>query len=118
MRHHVALAQELANWIRADERFELVAPVPFGTVCFRATPPGSAEFQDSFNEKLLARANAAGPVLISHTKLRERYTIRLAIGNLRTQREHIETAWRLVRESYEALANNSSDAKQPQLSRH
>jgi aromatic-L-amino-acid/L-tryptophan decarboxylase len=40
IRRHVALAQELAGWIRADPAFELMAPVPFGLVCFRWRPMG------------------------------------------------------------------------------
>ncbi len=41
LRRHLRLAGEFAGWIRADRRFELAAPVPFGTVCFRAYAPGA-----------------------------------------------------------------------------
>jgi aromatic-L-amino-acid decarboxylase len=37
VRHHVALADDLAARIDADPRFELVAPHPFALVCFRCT---------------------------------------------------------------------------------
>ena len=35
IRSHVAMAQEMAEWIAADARFEVVAPVPLSVVCFR-----------------------------------------------------------------------------------
>lgn len=102
IREHCALARELAGWIEADPRFELAAPVPFSTVCFRARVE---EEPDRFNERLLARLNAAGPVFLSHTALKGRYTLRVAIGNLRTGREHIRQLWELIGRAYEDLRN-------------
>ena len=67
IREHCALARELAGRIEADPGFELAAPVPFSTVCFRARLEGAGDAQDRFNERLLARVNAAGPVFLSHT---------------------------------------------------
>ena len=102
IREHCALARELAGWIAADPRFELAAPVPFSTVCFRVRGE-SPEVQDRFNERLLARINAAGPVFLSHTALKGRYTLRVAIGNLRTEREHVAALWDLIRRSADEL---------------
>jgi aromatic-L-amino-acid decarboxylase len=97
IRAHCAMAREFAEWVRAEKGFEVFAPVPFSTVCFRATPPGSLESQDEFNERLLAAVNAAGPVFMIQTKLNGRFVIRLAIGNARTQREHVRGAWDIIR---------------------
>lgn len=97
IRFHCALGQEFAEWVAAEPGFDLCAPVPFSTVCFRAVPALPPEEQDRFNERLLAEVNAAGPVFISHTKLRGRYVLRLTVGNLRTKREHVERAWELIR---------------------
>ena len=36
---------------------------------------------------------------LSHTKLGDAYVLRLAIGNVRTQREHVAEAWRLLRDA-------------------
>jgi aromatic-L-amino-acid decarboxylase len=104
IRDHCRLARQLAGWIEAEPGFELAAPVPFSAVNFRATPPGSPDEQDRFNERLLARVNAAGPVFLSHTRLRGRYVLHAAIGNIRTSEEHVRQAWELVRESAAALA--------------
>ena len=100
IRRHVALAAELAGWIAADPEFELVAPVPFGLVCFRWCPKGRSEGElDALNEKLLARVNASRRVHLTHTKLAGRYVIRLVVGQRETRREHVEGAWRLIREA-------------------
>jgi aromatic-L-amino-acid decarboxylase len=106
IREHCAAARELAARIEADPGFELAAPVPFSTVCFRALPGDRnappAE-HDRFNERLLARINAVGPFFLSPTVLRGRYTPRVAIGNIRTTREHMAELWRLLSESAAAL---------------
>jgi aromatic-L-amino-acid decarboxylase len=90
IREHCAIARELAARIEADPHFELAAPVPFSTVCFRAIG------DDRFNERLLARVNAAGPFFLSPTTLHGRLTPRVAIGNIRTTREHVEALWELL----------------------
>jgi len=43
--------------------------------------------------------NSTGEVYLSHTKLDGRYALRLAIGNLRTQREDVALAWTLLRDA-------------------
>jgi aromatic-L-amino-acid decarboxylase len=107
IREHCGLARQLAGWIEADPRFELAAPVPFSTVCFRALAAGPAADQDRFNERLLARINAAGPFFLSHTGLAGRYTLRVALGNLRTEREHIAALWRLTVKSLDEITLGS-----------
>ena len=106
IRHHCELARELAGWIEQEPGFELAAPAPFSVVCFRRSGEGSAEEQDRFNERLLREVNAAGPFFLSHTVLEGRYVLRVAIGNLKTTREHIQSLWDLVRDSAARLASS------------
>ena len=47
----------------------------------------------------MARINAAGPFFLSHTGLQGRFTLRVAIGNLRTEPEHMTALWELVTKS-------------------
>jgi aromatic-L-amino-acid decarboxylase len=104
IRRHVALAHELAGWIQAEPGFEVVAPVPFGLVCFRWRPPGCTEAElDALNERLLARVNASRRVHLTHTRLAGRYVIRLVVGHRDTRREHVEAAWGLIRGAVEQL---------------
>jgi aromatic-L-amino-acid decarboxylase len=72
--------------------------VLFSLVCFRYAPGGlSPEEADAANQRILDEVNAAGDVFLSHTKLNGRFTIRLAIGNIRTDWPHVERAWELLR---------------------
>ena len=99
LREHCRLGRELAGWIDADPHFERMAPVPFSTVCFRAGLPGASEQRlEAFNERLLAATNRDSPFFLSHTKLRGRYVLRLAISNLRTEERHVAAVWRRLQE--------------------
>jgi aromatic-L-amino-acid decarboxylase len=98
IREHVAMAQEFAGWVRADKRFEVVAPVPFSLVCFRLRGP------DDANRRLLDAVNSTGRAFLSHTVLNGEFVLRLAIGNIKTSRADIEVAWDLIRKQAESPA--------------
>jgi aromatic-L-amino-acid decarboxylase len=106
VRTHVALAQELEGWIRQDPDFELMAPAPFGLVCFRFRPPGVTDRAtvDELNRQLLSRVNASRRVHLTHTELGKHFVIRLVVGQRQTQRVHVEEAWQLIRAESAALA--------------
>jgi aromatic-L-amino-acid decarboxylase len=104
---HMRLARLFAGWVDEDPGFERMAPVPFSVVCFRARPAGLDEAAlDAFNERLLEAVNASGEVFLSHTKLQGRFTLRLAIGHIRTAERHIARAWALLREQADRLAES------------
>lgn len=106
LRKHVALARELAGWIEETPDFELMAPVPFGLVCFRYRPGGIADpALNELNHKLLARVNETHRVHLTHTELGGRYVIRLVIGQRQTEREHVAEAWALIRKEAMALSS-------------
>jgi len=112
IREHLRLADQFASWIDDDLNFERLAPVPFSTVCFRTRPKDLTDliekspkvtdeierYLDSLNEKLLEAVNATGQVYLSHTRLRGRFVIRLAIGNIRTTESHVSRAWALLQD--------------------
>ncbi|MCI0415757.1 pyridoxal-dependent decarboxylase [bacterium] len=98
LRKHIALAQEFAVWVKDSDDFEMMAPVPFSTVCFRAKPSGYPEEKlNELNENLMHAVNQTGEMYISHTKLHNKITLRLAIGNMRTERAHISRAFELLK---------------------
>ena len=84
-----------------------MAPVPFSVVCFRWTPAGlalSEEALDAANERLINLVNQAGDVFLSHTRLRGRIVLRIAIGHLETTDRHVRRAWDLLVEHAATLA--------------
>ncbi len=106
---HLGLAAEFSSWIEADPDWERLAPTRFSTVCFRFHPRESATAGarvgeaatdarlDELNAEVMAAVNRTGDVFLSHTRLAGRFTIRLAIGNLRTEERHVARAWALLR---------------------
>jgi aromatic-L-amino-acid/L-tryptophan decarboxylase len=104
LREHMRLAKLFAGWIDTSPDFERVAPVPFSTVCFRAVPKNvSADKLNELNTRLLEAVNATGEVFMSHTVLNDRYILRLAIGNIRTEEKHIERTWELLTEGLKKI---------------
>jgi aromatic-L-amino-acid decarboxylase len=108
LRRHMALAAEFASWVEQDTDWIMAAPQKFSLVCFRYAPgtmdPTDA---DALNRRILDRVNASGRVYLSHTKLKDRFVLRLAIGNLRTERTHVHEAWRLLREAAATLTSHA-----------
>ena len=103
---HIQMAQDFAHWVDASPHWERLAPTPFSTVCFRARPAALAQDEaalDTLNAALLDRVNATGRAFLSHTRLHGRYTLRLAIGNLRTTPAHVAEAWDLLNQELELL---------------
>jgi aromatic-L-amino-acid/L-tryptophan decarboxylase len=103
IREHVALAREFATWIAARDDFEVMAPVPFGLVCFRFRPAGKSEAElDRLNQQLLERVNETRRFYLTHTRLGGRYVIRLVVGQRTTKREHVEAVWREIQKAANA----------------
>lgn len=115
IREHIRLARLFADWVDEQPDFERLAPTPLSVVCFRARPTALLAARSSrrpsdagallnlFNEELLRRLNAGGEVYLSHTKLDGRYSLRLAVGNLRTTEQDVRRAWDLVQVEATAL---------------
>ena len=100
IRRHVGLARDFADWVEKAGDWELLAPVPLNTVCFRHRPGhGGAMTEaqlDAHNKDLLDRVNADGTIYLTHTRLQGKYTLRLAVGQTNTQRADVEAAWQVL----------------------
>jgi aromatic-L-amino-acid decarboxylase len=91
----VALAQEFASWVLADDRLELAAPTPLNLVCFRHRGG------DEINQRILDRLNRSGRLYLTHTRLTGQLTLRMSIGQTQTQRRHVVEAWRQIQQAAE-----------------
>ena len=114
IRHGIGLAQQLAEWVRADERFEIVAPHPFSLVCFRLRPrPGENDaVADACNAELLRRLNDSGSLFLTHTRVRDRYVLRFAIGAPATEHRHVAAAWRRIQDTAGELLAEPQPSRQ------
>jgi aromatic-L-amino-acid decarboxylase len=93
VREHVRIAQQFADWVRHDSRFELAAPVPLNLICFRLRSG------DDDNQKLMGHLNQSGNMYLTHTKLDGKFTLRLCIGQTNTKSRHVERAWHLIQQA-------------------
>ena len=98
IRAHVSLAGAFARRVDAHPHLERLAPAPFSVVCFRVVPPGVhvEKELERLNGAVLEQVNASGEVFLSHTKLKGRFCLRLAVGNLGTGASHVDRAFDLV----------------------
>ncbi|HEV2764735.1 MAG TPA: pyridoxal-dependent decarboxylase [Pyrinomonadaceae bacterium] len=109
IREHCRLAREFARWVDESPDWERLAPAPFSVVCFRAAPAREGETEaeresrlDALNERLMHAVNANGAAFLSHTRLRGRFTLRLAVGNINTAEAHVRRFWELLNEELES----------------
>lgn len=97
LREHCRLAREFAGWVEESENFEMLAPVPFALVCFRAAPAGLSEDEiNALNERIMNAINASGEAYLSHTKLNGKYTLRLSVGSIRVEERHLRKVWEIL----------------------
>jgi len=102
IREHLLLAQAFKRWVEESADFEILAPVPLNTICFRLNPSGSSknglspEELDELNKNFLDEINRSGQIYVTHTRLDGRFCIRLSIGQTQTRRDHVEKAWEII----------------------
>lgn len=68
-----------------------------GVVCFRARRSGlEPAALDRLDQELLEAIHRTGEVFLSHTRLLDRFTLRMALGGLRTISWDGEVCWELL----------------------
>ena len=107
IREHCRLAELFASWIEDSPDFEMLAPVPFALVCFRACPDGTADL-DALNERIMNEINASGEAYLSHTKLNGKFTLRLSVGSIRVEEQHLKKVWELLNEHLNGVVKASA----------
>jgi len=98
VRTHIELARSFAENVRETADFEILAPVPLATVCFRYHPRGVGDESrlNSLNSALMDRLNAGGRLYLTHTKLGGRVALRLVVGQTQVAQRHVAEAWSLI----------------------
>ncbi len=83
IRTSVAQARDLADWLDADPRFEVIAPAPFALVSFRCAAGADAT-------RALAEAiNATDSVYVTPSEIDGEPFIRVSIGSTWTRDRHV-----------------------------
>jgi len=100
IREHIRIAKRLGEWIDEDPELERMAEINFSTVLFRHCPSGvTGRDLDEHNARLLDRVVAGREVYLSHARVRGRYALRIAIGNIHTTEAHVRRALHLIKEA-------------------
>jgi len=107
IREHCRLAELFASWVEDSPDFEMLAPVPFALVCFRACPDGLGDL-DALNERIMNEINASGEAYLSHTKLNGKFTLRLSVGSIRVEELHLKKVWDLLNEHLNGVVKASA----------
>jgi len=97
VREHCRLAQLFKGWVEETPNFELMAPVHFGLVSFRLNDGRDEEALARLNKTLMDRLNATGKLYLTHTALRDRFTLRMVIGQRATEERHVRAAWDMIK---------------------
>lgn len=105
IRNHLHLANAIKKQIEEDENFELMAPVPLNTVCFRFHPKRIHDENrlNLLNEKLIQDLNKTGKLYLTHTKLNGKFTLRMVIAQTNVTEKHVFIAWKIIKELSEKL---------------
>lgn len=109
IKEHFRLAHIFKELVANNSNFELMAPVPVTTICFRALIDGCCdeEIINNFNQKLLEEVNSTGKFFLTNTKINGRIIIRVVISSLRVEEKHVEDCYKTFVEKYANLINNN-----------
>jgi len=99
VRTHIEYAQKLAESIRNERDFEILAPAPLTLICFRYKPHGISDEDDleRLNSSILEKINSTGDLYLTHTKVSGKYAIRIVVSQTYVTRETVDRAWELIR---------------------
>lgn len=99
LRRDLENAQWLAEQVRATEDWVVLAPVPLQTLCIRHQPKGlEGEALDNHTQGWANRINRSGKAYLTPAMIGGRWMVRVSIGALTTEREHVEALWALIQQ--------------------
>jgi glutamate/tyrosine decarboxylase-like PLP-dependent enzyme len=103
LRRDLANARWLLDAVGQAPGWRVLAPVPLQTLCVRHEPAGlSGEALDRHTQAWADRINHSGAALLTPAMLDGRWMVRVSIGALLTEREHVAALWQLMRSEAEA----------------
>lgn len=93
IREHMRLAQLFGRWLEEDGRFDLLAPITMGVVCF-----GPKKREEGSEQHLVEALNLTGKTYLTLTQLHGRPAIRLGLGNILTTEKHLGAVWEMIQQ--------------------
>jgi aromatic-L-amino-acid/L-tryptophan decarboxylase len=97
LRRDIANARWLADRVRAEKGWRLLAPVPLQTVCVRHEPPDlDGEALDRHTLEWVDRVNRSGSAYLTPALLDGRWMARVSVGAETTERSDVEALWTIM----------------------
>src|SRR5215471_1993318 len=98
LRRDLANAQWLLEAVRQTPHWCVLAPVPLQTLCVRHDPPGvTGEALAAHTQGWAEWINRSGAAYLTPAILDGRWMVRVSIGAIATEREHVERLWEVMR---------------------
>ncbi len=102
LRRDITNARWLAGQVQAAGNWQVLAPVSLQTVCVRHEPSGlQGEELDKHTLDWAERVNRSGGAYLTPAILDGRWMVRISIGGITTERQHVEALWALIRREAE-----------------
>lgn len=102
LRRDLDNARRLADRVRETPNWRVLAPVPLQTLCVRHEPPGfDGEELDRHTRAWAERVNRSGAAYLTPATLGGRWVVRVSVGAEPTEREHVESLWKVMRREAE-----------------
>src|SRR5512138_2297385 len=102
LRRDIANAQWFAEQVKSTPGWCVLAPVPLQTVCVRHVPSGlEGGALDTHTLDWVERVNNSGGAYLTPSILDGRWMVRVSIGSLLTERQHVDALWALMRQEAE-----------------
>ena len=102
LRRDLENARWLEGQIRATPGWRVLAPVPLQTLCVRHEPSGmSGEDLDRHTQGWANRINLSGAAYLTPAILDGRWMVRVSVGTIPTEREHVAALWAQMRNEAE-----------------
>jgi len=103
VREHIRMAEMFKEWVESHRHFELMAPVHLSLVCFRLNDGRGEKTLNSLNKELIERVNKTGRLLLTHTTLKGKYVLRIAIAARTTKESHVRQAWEIIQDKADEI---------------
>ncbi|MFT3767586.1 MAG: pyridoxal-dependent decarboxylase [Minicystis sp.] len=102
LRRDLENARWFADQVRAAPGWRVLAPVPLQTICVRHEPAGlEGEALDRHTMAWVDRVNRSGAAYLTPATLEGRWMVRVSVGAITTEREHVEALWAAMRREAE-----------------
>jgi aromatic-L-amino-acid decarboxylase len=104
LRRDLSNAQWFAEQVHSTSNWCVLAPVPLQTICVRHEPDSlEGEALDKHTLDWVERVNNSGGAYLTPAILDGRWMVRVSIGAILTERQHVAALWELMRQEAERV---------------